>query len=56
MKLTFLFFAFTFDLYKWCVFIAATGSVTQNKELLESRTKKLTVALIVTQISIFIIF
>ena len=26
MKLTFLFFAFTFDLYKWCVFLAATGT------------------------------
>jgi len=55
MKLTFLFFAFTFDLYKWCVFIAATGT-TKNKELLESRTKKLTIVLIVTQISIFLAF
>ena len=54
-KLIFLFFAFTFDLYKWCIFIAATGTV-QNKELLDSRTKKLTIALIVTQISIFLIF
>jgi hypothetical protein len=54
-KLIFLFFAFTFDLYKWCIFIAATGTV-QNKELLDSRTKKLTIALIATQISIFLVF
>ena len=55
LKLIFLFFAFTFDLYKWCIFIAATSTV-QNKELLDSRTKKLTIALIATQISIFLIF
>lgn len=55
MKLTFILFAFTFDLYKWCVFIAATGTV-QNKKLLEARTKTLTIALVVIQISIFSIF
>ncbi len=54
-KLIFLLFAFTFDLYKWCVFIAATGTV-QNKELLEVRTKTLTITLVVIQISIFTVF
>ena len=54
MKLTFILFAFTFDLYKWCVFIAATGTV-QNKKLLEARTKTLTIALVVIQISIFLL-
>lgn len=43
LKVMFIYCAFIFDLYKWCVFIAATS---KSKITLKQRQKKLTLALI----------
>jgi hypothetical protein len=42
----FIFFAFVFDVYKWCVFIASTGeNVRGDQNLFEERLKKLKVGI-----------
>jgi len=52
----FIYCAFVFDLYKWCIFIAATGTkVSSHKDLLTMRHKKLKIALIIVQASIIIV-
>jgi hypothetical protein len=52
----FIYCAFVFDLYKWCIFIAATGTqVSSQKDVLHLRQKKLKIALIIVQASIIVV-
>jgi hypothetical protein len=54
-KVMFMFFAFVFDLYKWCVFIASTGKdVRADQNLFEKRLQNLKVCLIAIQTSILL--
>lgn len=50
LKVMFIFCAFVFDLYKWCIFVAATSqTISVNKDLLQVRHKQLQVALVGVQ-------
>ena len=43
----FIFCSFVFDLYKWCIFVAATGqNISVNKDILQLRHRYLQVAMI----------
>ncbi len=47
-KVMFIIFAFVFDLYKWCFFIASTGkNVRADQNLFEQRIKYLKISLVV---------
>ena len=38
LKVMFIYCAFVFDLYKWCIFIAATGTtISQTKDIMKNR-------------------
>jgi hypothetical protein len=49
LKLTFIFHAFIYDLYKWCIFLVATSTdISVNKEANNQRQKRLKVVLLAT--------
>jgi hypothetical protein len=49
LKLTFIFHAFIYDLYKWCIFLVATSTdISQNKEVNNQRQNRLKVILFAT--------
>jgi hypothetical protein len=47
LMLTFIFHAFIYDLYKWCIFLVATSmDISQNKEVICQRQNRLKVILL----------
>jgi hypothetical protein len=47
LMLTFIFHAFIYDLYKWCIFLVATSmDISQNKEVISQRQNRLKVILL----------
>jgi hypothetical protein len=49
LMLTFIFHAFIYDLYKWCIFLVATSTdISQNKEVNNQRQNRLKVILFAT--------
>jgi hypothetical protein len=58
LKITFIFHAFMYDLYKWCIFLVATSATSSNvdKSLMKKRHEKLRAALLITLPLIIVIF
>ena len=52
----FIYCSFVFDLYKWCIFIAATGTtISGNNDVLKARQTVLLRGLVVVQILIILV-